>query len=132
MKTSLELQLGALNESMKYKADIPNFLESWYGIKTVASAFGVNYIWHEGQAPATRPPFNNIKEAINYQYKSVSQTEIGKHTLRMIEYFLEKTQGRLPISFTDTQSPLNIASYLLPMDKLFLEMYENPEGVKKA
>jgi hypothetical protein len=43
MKTSLELQLGALKESMKYKADIPNFLEPWYGIGTVTGAFGLEY-----------------------------------------------------------------------------------------
>ena len=49
----------------------------------------------------------------------------------MIEFFLEKTGGKIPVSFTDTQFPLNIASCLIPMDKLFLEMYDNPEGYKK-
>jgi len=49
---------------MKYRADIPNFLEPWYGIGTIASAFGLDYIWYEGQAPTTRPPFNSIKEAL--------------------------------------------------------------------
>ena len=41
MKRSLELQLGALQKSMDYLADIPNFLEPWYGIGTTASAFGI-------------------------------------------------------------------------------------------
>ena len=69
MKASLELQLGALNESMKYKADIPNFLEPWYGIGIITSAFGLDYIWHEeGQAPVTRPPFNSIKEALKHDF----------------------------------------------------------------
>ncbi len=36
MKKSLEWQLGALKKSMEYKADIPNFLEPWYGIGTIA------------------------------------------------------------------------------------------------
>jgi hypothetical protein len=40
MKRSLELQLGALEKSMMFKADVPNFLEPWYGIGTVASAVG--------------------------------------------------------------------------------------------
>jgi len=131
METSLELQLGALNKSMQYLADIPNFLEPWYGIGTIASAFGLDYIWHEGQAPVTKPPFNNIEEALMYDYLPVEKTKIGSHTIDMIEFFLEKTKGKIPISFTDTQSPLNIASYLVPMDKLFLEMYDNPEGYKK-
>ena len=131
MKTSLELQLGALEKSMKYRADIPNFLEPWYGIGTIASAFGLDYIWHEGQAPATRPPFDSIEEALKYDYLPVEETEIGRYTIDMIEFFLEKTRGKIPVSFTDTQSPLNIASCLMPMDKLFLEMYDNPEGYKK-
>lgn len=131
IKDSLELQLGALEKSMKYKADIPNFLEPWYGIGTIASSFGLNYIWNEGQAPVTKPPFNSIEEALNYNYLPVEKTEIGRHTIKMIEFFLEKTKGKIPISFSDTQSPLNIASYLIPMDKLFIEMYDNPEGYQK-
>ena len=33
------------------------FLEPWYGIGTVASAFGLDYVWKEGQAPVVRPRF---------------------------------------------------------------------------
>ena len=40
-KKSLEWQLGALQQSMKFKADIPNFLEPWYGLGTVAAAYGL-------------------------------------------------------------------------------------------
>ena len=32
MEYSLAMQLGALQKSMAYEADIPNFLEPWYGI----------------------------------------------------------------------------------------------------
>lgn len=131
IEESLELQLGALEKSMNYKSDIPNFLEPWYGIGTIASSFGIDYIWNEGQAPATKPPFNSIEEALQYNYLPVEKTEIGKHTLNMIEFFMEKTKGKIPISFADTQAPLNIASYLIPMDRLFLEMYDNPEKYEK-
>ena len=41
---SLRLQLGALKESMKYTADMANYLEPWYGIGIGASAFGAKYI----------------------------------------------------------------------------------------
>lgn len=34
MEYSLALQLAALTESMKYEADIANFLEPWYGLGT--------------------------------------------------------------------------------------------------
>jgi hypothetical protein len=130
MKTSLEWQLGGLKKSMEFKADVPNFLEPWYGIGTVASAFGADYIWKEKQAPAIRPKFGSVKEALGYTPVAVSQTHIGRHTLEMIDYFLDKTGGRVPMSLTDTQSPLNIACNIVEMTSFFIEMLDNPQAVK--
>ena len=130
MKASLEWQLGGLKKSMEFKADIPNFLTPWYGIGTVASAFGADYIWKEKQAPAIRPKFGSVKEALDYSPAAVSQTHIGKHTLDMIDYFLDKTGGRVPMSLTDTQSPLNIAGNIVEMTSFFIEMLDDPQAVK--
>ena len=129
MKRSLELQLGALEKSMLFKADVPNFLEPWYGIGTIASAFGANYIWAEGNAPAMKPGFSTIDEVLAFQKKEVAETAIGKQTLQMIEYFMHQTQGRLPVSFTDTQSPLNMIGHLYPLDQFFMDMLLEPEKV---
>lgn len=131
MKMSLALQLGALQESMRYETDIPNFLEPWYGIGTIASAFGADYDWKPGQAPVIKPPFQSVKEALEKDIRPVEETPIGKHTLQMIEYFLEKTKGRLPISFTDTQSPMNTASFLIETSNFYMSFYDNPEGLRK-
>jgi hypothetical protein len=130
MKASLEWQLGGLKKSMEYKADIPNFLTPWYGIGTVASAFGADYIWKEKQAPAIRPKFCSVKEALDYTAAAISQTRIGRHTLEMIDYFLDKTGGHIPMSLTDTQSPLNIAGNVVEMTSFFIEMLDNPQAVK--
>ena len=130
MKDSLEWQLGGLEKSMEYKADIPNFLTPWYGIGTVASAFGADYIWKENQSPAIRPKFRSVKEALDYTPQAVSQTRIGKHTLDMIDYFLDRTGGRVPMSLTDTQSPLNIAGNIVEMTSFFIEMLDDPQAVK--
>ena len=130
MNTSLQLQLGALQKSMKYKADVPNFLVPWYGIGTVASAFGEDYIWKEKQAPAIRPRFKSVREALEYAPTLVSESRIGRHALEMIDYFLEKTDGRVPMSLTDTQSPLNIAGNVVDMSGFFMGMFDDPQGVK--
>lgn len=131
-KESLALQLGALQKSMEYEADIPNFLEPWYGIGYIASCFGADYIWEPGQAPSVKPPFSSVSEILNSDFKPIEDTPIGKHILEMEEYFLEKTKGKLPISFCDVQAPLNMLSYLLPITDLFLEIYDEPDDVKKA
>jgi hypothetical protein len=126
MKASLAWQLGALQKSMEYAADVPNFLEPWYGIGTVASAFGVDYVWSPGQAPAMKPPFRSVAEALQHAAQPVASTPIGSHTLAMLDYFLEQTRGRLPICLTDTQSPLNVACNVVDMNQFFLEVYDRP------
>jgi hypothetical protein len=129
MKASLAWQLGALRKSMAYHADVPNFLEPWYGIGTVASAFGIDYVWPPGQAPVVKPPFRSVQDALRHATKPVAQTAIGSHTLAMVAYFVEQTGGRLPISLTDTQSPLNVAGNVVDMNQFFLEVYDRPEQV---
>jgi hypothetical protein len=129
MQASLEWQLGALKESMQYNADVPNFLEPWYGIGTAASAFGVDYSWPEKQAPVVNARFKNAAEALEAEFVPVEKTAIGAHTLNMIDFFLEKTGGKLPISLCDSQSPLNVATFLMHVDDFLTDLYMNPEGV---
>jgi len=129
MKASLQWQLGALHKSMAFKADIPNFLEPWYGIGTVAGAFGVDYTWKENQAPAIRPRFKSVSDALAYSAVPVAQSRIGKYTLDMIDYFIDKTDGQLPMSLTDTQSPLDIAGNIVDMNSFFIDMLDRPDEV---
>lgn len=131
-KESLRLQLGALKTGMQYKADIANFLEPWYGIGYIAASFGADYKWPEGQAPAVDPPFTCAEDILKADVKPIADTAIGRQILEMEEYFLEQTKGKLPISFCDIQSPLNMMSYLLPITDLFMEVYDDPDSVKEA
>lgn len=129
MKQSLEWQLGALQKSMDYKADVPNFLEPWYGIGLVACSFGIDYIWNPGQSPATKPFFQTIDEALSFGIKPVAETEVGKHSLEMIEYFLDKTKGKLPMSMGDIQSPFNNATNIVDTSNFLMSMILEPEKV---
>ena len=130
MQRSLELQLGCLQKSMAYKADIPNFLEPWYGIGTCASAYGAEYIWNEGQAPAIHPKFETVAEALQYMPRPISDTTIGKHTLNMVDYFLNQTGGKLPMSCSDAQSPLNVSTMIVNTAQLMMEVLMDPESVR--
>jgi hypothetical protein len=128
-EASLSHQLGALKASMAYKADIPNFLEPWYGIGTLASAFGIDYVWPERQAPVVPHAFNSIQEALDRVAVPIEETSIGRHTLGMIKYFVDTTQGRLPISLTDTQSPLNALSFLIENNDFYIGFLDAPEAL---
>ena len=129
MEASLAHQLGALAASMAYKADIPNFLEPWYGIGILASAFGIDYMWPEHQAPVVPHAFSSIQEALDRAAVPVEETAIGRHTLGMIEYFVNATHGRLPISLTDTQSPLNALSFLIESNSFYIGFLDAPEAL---
>ncbi len=131
MQASLELQLGGLAASMRFASDIPNFLEPWYGIGTVASAFGCTYAWHPGQAPATTAPFSSFKAALASDPVAIENTPVGKHTIEMLEYFLEKTRGMVPVSLCDVQSPLNASGYLVDTNNYYLGLYDDPESFKE-
>lgn len=109
----------------------PNYLEPWYGIGTVASCFGAEYVWPDGLAPAIIPPFVSTEEALAHLTLFVERTPIGRHTIEMIEYFLEATGGRLPISPTDTQSPWDIAMMLVQPSRLLMETLENEQCVSE-
>ncbi|MEI6645532.1 MAG: hypothetical protein WCP12_05810 [bacterium] len=132
MKASLSNQLGALAKSMAYEADIPNFLEPWYGIGTIASAFGTDYHWEPGQSPSVCNRLGSVGDVLNVCDIPVAETAIGQQTLAMIRYFLDETQGRLPMSFTDTQSALNIAGGLMEITTLLMEMMDDPEAVRQV
>ena len=131
MKMSLEWQLAALTQSMNYKADIPNFLEPWYGIGVVSSAYGIEYEWKEGQSPSVTSPYKTAREALEGLKGPVHESPVGRHVMDMISYFLEQTKGKINISLSDIQSPLNIASsYLLEPSAFMFEIFDHPEDLK--
>jgi len=132
MNNSLELQLGSLQTSLQYKADVPNFLEPWYGIGTISSAYGSEYVWPPGNAPALKPKFSSLQEMLDFEPVRVAETSIGRHTLDMIEFFMDKTKGLLPMSLTDSQSPLNIIGNLYPVDNFFIDMFMTPDKVQEV
>lgn len=132
MKKSLEWQLGGLQESLKYQADVPNFLEPWYGLGTAAAAFGLDYRWDPGQAPAVNRKFSTTEEALQVKTRPIADTPIGKQTLQMIDYFMEMTDGRLPMSYCDVQSPLNAAGNIIDTSNFLMDFYMNPDAVSKV
>ena len=127
MQRSLRHQLGALSKSVAYHTDAPAYLEPWYGIGIAASAFGGEYDWPPGQAPVFRPVYRSLDEISDLMARDPGEVPIMAHTLAMIEYFLETTKGRVPLSWTDTQSPLNVATALVDMNSFLLGMLEDPE-----
>ncbi len=132
MKVSLRLQLGGLLKSLGYATDAPMYLEPWYGIGTTAAAFGAEYEWLEGQAPALRPLYRSMADVPPLVPHDFAQVPIMQYTLDTIEYFLDQTQGRVPLSWCDLQAPLNVATELIDTSAFFTAMIEKPDRVREV
>ena len=130
-RQSLRLQLGGLLKSLAYATDAPTYLEPWYGIGTTASAFGGEYDWFEGQAPAVRPLYKALSEVPPLVPRAFDQVPIMRYTLDTIEYFLDQTQGRIPISWSDLQAPLNVATELIDTSAFFTGMIDQADRVRE-
>jgi uroporphyrinogen-III decarboxylase len=131
MGHSLRLQLGGLRKSLDYATDAPAYLEPWYGIGTTAAAFGGDYEWPEGQAPVVRPRYRSIDDVPPLVPRDVDDVPIMRYTLDTIAYFLEQTQGRVPLSWSDLQAPLNVATELIDTSVFFTAMVEKPDRVRE-
>jgi hypothetical protein len=130
LHASLGWQLGGLTKAMDYLTDAPNYLEPWYGIGVTASAFGAEYDWPEGQAPVTRPLYRTVHDAPDLVPRPAEQSAIMRHVLTMIDTFLEETQGRIPMSWSDLQNPLNVATELVETSGFFLGLVDAQAQVR--
>jgi uroporphyrinogen-III decarboxylase len=129
-KVSLRWQLGALTKSLDFSTDAATYLEPWYGIGTIASIFGVDYTWHPGQAPAVEPIFESVPDVAQLVPQDFDDVAVLRYTKQTVEYFLEQTGGRLPMSWCDIQAPINVAGGLVPIDQFLLGLYDTPDRCK--
>jgi hypothetical protein len=131
MKQSLRWQLGGLTRAMDYLTDAPAYLEPWYGIGTAASAFGADYEWLPGQAPAVKSVFNSPDQIRDLTPRAVADVPILRYTLETIEYFLHETRGRVPVSWCDIQAPINVAGGLMDITQFLLLLHDEPGRAKQ-
>ncbi len=132
MGASLRWQLGGLAKSVAYATDAPTYLEPWYGIGVTASAFGGEYDWPEGQAPVVRPRYAALAELpAPLAARPTADSQIMRHVLHMIAYFLEETGGRLPMSWSDLQNPLNVATSLVETSAFFAGFVDAADDVRR-
>lgn len=130
MRQSLRWQLGGLTRAMDYLTDAPAYLEPWYGIGTTAAAFGAGYEWLPGQSPAVTPPYQAMAEIPELLPRAAADAPILRYTLETIEYFLDRTDGRVPVSWCDIQSPINVAGGLVDITRFLMALHDEPERAK--
>lgn len=126
---SLSTQLEALTRQMESPSDYVPFLEPWFGVGVFANAFGAEYVWMEGESAQTHYIVFNEEQAARLERPSIDDAPVMKLVLQAIDYFIEETHGVIPISCTDTQSPLDTITLLWDTASFFTATYTAPEVV---
>jgi hypothetical protein len=128
IKTMTEENIIAFEEHLGYDwtDDLP-YLEPWFGVGVYANAFGCEYMWREGESPATHYKYHKIEEVKDIEYPDWRKSSIMQMVLDGIDDLKEKTKGRLPICLTDTQSPFDTATLILDAAEFFTACYTDEE-----
>jgi len=127
IRECFENGLADLAAALEVCCDCLPFLEPWFGTGAYAEAFGCEYLWREGESPACHYAWHKIEELRDVRKPDPSEGSILRMVLEAIEYFKERTKGRLPICLTDTQSPHDTATLILDAVEVFTAGYTEPE-----
>ena len=119
----LERQLA-----LDYCDDLP-YLEPWIGSGVYAHAYGSRYLWGAGKAPDTIHRYETIDEVKGLAYPDYRNSSIMRMVLDSIDMLKEHTNGMIPISLTDTQSPQDTATLIMDTTEFLIGMYTDPETV---
>ncbi len=114
-------------------ANIPDdvyipYLFPWYGTGVVPSAMGCRILFQRGEEPAVEGPFiDDPADVARLELPHPQRDGLMPRVLACIDHF--RAHSALPISFTDSQGPLNIALNLVSLERLCIWMFERPTVV---
>lgn len=125
----LKHQMYNIEQAALLGSDWVPFLEPWHGVGIYADAFGAKTSWPENDYPWTEPPLSGIGQVHGLTLPAAGQSPLMEKVLETIRFFRREAGGGMPISLTDTQSPMNTASLIVPTDELLAACYTDPDAV---
>jgi uroporphyrinogen-III decarboxylase len=125
----LKHQLYNIEQTGELGSDWVPFLEPWHGVGIYADAFGAATSWPEDDYPWTGPRLTDIRQAYDLKPPASGDSPLMEKVLETIRWFRREAGREVPISLTDTQSPMNTASMIVPTDELLAACYTDPGAV---
>jgi hypothetical protein len=107
---------------MQWSDELPH-MQPWMGTGVYANAFGCEYLWRQGEAPDTHVRYHAIEEVRGLPMPDWRKSPVMGRVLDCIDLMKERTRGRIPIAFTDTQSPFDTATLVLDTSEFFTACY---------
>jgi len=97
---------------------------------TIPNMFGAEEVVVNGDI-SSKPIIHSLADIDALPEPSIAPGTIAHEWLQMQEYFLEETDGRMPVHVTDMQGPVDACGQIYSYDKLFLLAYTNPDYFHK-
>ena len=130
-KTMMEYQAEGFAEHMEQVDDdtVP-YLMPWLGTGVIPSAFGskIKFGYKSDPAVCSRA-INNIKEIAKIKVPDFERDGLMPRVLEFINYMKDNDYG-IPVSITDTQSPLDSIGVMCGHENLYYWIADDPSAVK--
>ncbi|GEM_PF-754989 len=123
-------QLANIVLTLQHETDYMPFIDSFEGVTVLAEAFGCEVIVpSHGDPQVSRPLiFENYWDVWNLQ-KPDAHNPVYLRILEHLHFFEEMTDYALPVTVTDPQSPLDVASLIWDNTSFLLALRERPKEV---
>ncbi len=109
----LRAQLEEIEGQSALRGDLVPALCPTLGVIAVPSAFGCEVVWWEKDFPSVRAlALGDLSEVRALKRPRVRDGELGR-ILDTTRFFIERTEGRLPIRLGDIQGPIDNAALIL-------------------
>lgn len=130
IEDSFNANIADFENALDIPSDTLPHLEPWFGTGVYAEAFGCEYFWRQDESPAVRYAYKTLDEVKQIKKPSWRDGTIFKMVLDAIAMFKDRTEGRLPIALTDTQSAHDTATLILDATEVFVASYSDPETLR--
>ena len=125
----LRAQLQEIEAQLAQGGDYVPGLCPMLGVIGIPSAFGGEVVWWEDDLPAVKPCIgSDPMQVYDLPRPSITDGVLGR-ILDYTRYFLEQTEGRIPIRVTDTQGPLDSAALIFGHNTFLTAMMSHPKEV---
>lgn len=128
---ALNVQLETIKVHLEKIDDlyIPS-LNTYLGTVLLASAFGGKIRHFKDKEPWVESYIiNDYKDIDKIKKPHPKKDGLTKTLFERIEYWKNKTNGKIPISLSDCQGPLSIAIDLMGASKLYMGLYDGPKRI---
>jgi uroporphyrinogen-III decarboxylase len=127
----LEAQLAEIEGQAKLRGDLVPALCPTLGVIAIPSAFGAEVVWWENDFPAVRPVIGDRTEKRGELARPrTTDGELGR-ILDYTRFFLERTEGRMPIRLGDIQGPLDNAALIFGHTAFLEALITSPRPVHR-